>query len=138
MADDKTILDDWRLLRRIPIGGSHPHIIWDDNIMCWVVSSMAFNGHPDNPKAFSVHLEPVLVEYGISVAEVIIDVTKFALIAFTAGEARQQRQDLERAALPGEPAHAHVIGDKTGSVRKALKRCAVWVVPPPPSIGETQ
>lgn len=131
-VDDLSIANDCRLFRRVPMlaGGLHALIVWDDNLKSWQPSSLAFGAHPDNPRAFSVHLESVLIERGLDVESVILDRSKFALAAFTAGQARQENQVLERAPEPDQPAHAHVVGEKTTKVRKRLKRCAVWVIPP--------
>lgn len=131
-VDDPSIENDWRLFRRIPliVGGIHAQIVWNENSNSWEPSSLAFNSHPDDPRAFSVHLEPVLVENGLGPESVIVDPSKFALVAFTAGQVREQKQLIRRVPIDGEPAHAHVIGDKTGGVRKRLKRCAVWVIAP--------
>jgi len=131
-VDDPSIGNDWRLLRRIPlvVGGTHAQIVWDKSRNAWVPTSLAFNGHPDNPRAFSVHLEPVLLENGFDAESVVLDKSKFGLATFTAAEARTQNQVLMRMPLPGEPAHAHVLGEKTGGIRRRLKNCAVWVIPP--------
>jgi hypothetical protein len=136
-VDDNSIEDNSRLLRRIPlvVGGTYPQIVWDENSNAWVPSSLAFNGHPDDPRAFSVHLESVLIAAGQTPDAVILDPAKFAITSITAGQARSQRQVIQRKPLADEPAHAHVVGDKTNSVRKALKRFAVWVIPPPADLA---
>jgi hypothetical protein len=124
--DDPTVEDSWRLLRRIPV----ETLVWSANEGAWILTSMAFQGHKTNRRAFSVHLEPVLFENGLSHESVLQDPSRFYLAAFTAAQARSQRQVVKRDPLPGDPAHAHLIGDKTGAVQKHFKRCAVWVVAP--------
>jgi hypothetical protein len=42
---------------------------------------------------------------------------------------------IERDPQPGEPAHAHVVGTKTKSVRRKLALASRWAVSPP---GERQ
>jgi len=135
-ADDPTIDDSWQLLRRIPliVEGVHAQIVLDENTNELVPSSLAFNHHPDDPRAFSVHLEPVLVANGLSIESVVQDRSKFAVVGFTARQVRALQQVIQRKPLPGEPAHAHVVGDKKNSIRKKLKKCAVWVIPPPPGL----
>lgn len=139
-ADDPSIKDSWRLLRRVPIDidGICPHLVWSENENAWVPTSAAFHGHPDNRRAFSVHLEPVLIEQGLAIDSVIQDRSKYALAALTAGQVRALKQIVARNPLPGDPAHAHVIGDKTPAVRKNLRKCAVWVIAPalpPPALA---
>ena len=132
-TDDESILGDWRLFRRIPFaqGGNCPHVVWNDNLKAWVPSSVAFNGYPDKPRVFSCHIESVLQDHGLGPELVIEDASRFALVAFTAGEARGAQQVIQRDPLPGDPAHAHVVGDKKKSLQKRLAKCAVWVIPPP-------
>lgn len=136
-VDDPSIENDWRLLKRIPIAvdGVCPHIVWDKNLNEWIISSVAFNAHPANLRAFSVHLEPVLIENPMTAASVLLDAEKFALAAFTAGQARAAAQVINRDPRPVEPAHAHVLGDKKKSIRKALRDYAVWVISPPAQVG---
>jgi hypothetical protein len=131
-TDDLSIKDCWRLLRRIPVNidGVSPWIIWSENLKAWIPTSAAFQGHKTNRRAFSVHLEPVLTEHGLTHDSVVLDRDKFALAAFTAGQARAQRQVIERNPLPGDPAHANLLGDKSGSIKKNLRDCSVWVIAP--------
>jgi hypothetical protein len=134
--DDLSIVDSWRLLRRIPliVGGIHPQIVLNENTNRYEPSSLAFNHHPDDPRAFSVHIEPVLIANGLTIQDVLIDASKFAVVGFTAGQVRACQQVINRKPLPGEPAHAHVIGGKKNSIRGKLKKCAVWVIPPPANL----
>ena len=41
--------------------------------------------------------------------------------------------EVEPDPLPDEPAHAHVVGVKTKSVRRKLASAARWAVPPLPT-----
>jgi hypothetical protein len=134
IADDATILDDWRLLRRIP---SQPgiYIIWDENRQIWKISSQAFKNHKDSPLAMSVHIERVLWDAGLTYQAVIQDSRKFALAGFAVQVARANGQTITRQPLPGDPAHAHVNGQKPKRVQESIRDAAVWVVPPPAPAG---
>lgn len=102
-ADDLSIEDSWRLLRRVPIDidGICLHIVWSENENAWVPTSAAFQGHPENRRAFSVHLEPVLIELGLANDSVIQDRSKYALASLTARQVRTLKQIVARNPLPG-------------------------------------
>jgi hypothetical protein len=126
-ADDSSIGDDWRLLRRIPL----VWLVWDGNKGGWAITSQAFQGHPTDHLAFSVQLEPVLLEHGLTHDSAVQDRETFGLAAFTAQQARSIQQVIKRdPILPDDPAHAKVIGEKTKSVKKKFRDFAVWVIPP--------
>lgn len=125
-TDDLTIADSWRLLRRIPL----ENLVWNENLNAWTMTSQAFQGHRTNRRAFSIHLEPVLFQHGLTHESLLLDPAKFFLAAFSAAEARALKQVVERHASQDDPAHAHLVGDKTGAVQKGLKRCAEWVIAP--------
>ena len=48
----------------------------------------------------------------------------YGLAVFTAGDARDCRQKVARTPTEDDPAHASVIGKKTGSVKNCLRRVA--------------
>jgi hypothetical protein len=54
----------------------------------------------------------------------------YAVASFTAGLARECGLTVVGDPQPLDPAHALVMGNKSGSRRKALVRGSVWVVPP--------
>lgn len=125
--DDLSIMDDWRLLKRIP----NDWVLWDENRNVWTISSMAFQGHRTNRRAFSVHLEPVLFENGLTHDFAVQDRNKFGLAALTAQQARSCQQVIQRDPQPDDPAHANVLGEKKDSIKKKLRDYAAWVIPPP-------
>jgi hypothetical protein len=127
--DDNTVLDEWRLFRRIP---SQPrvYIVWDKNRGEWRISSQAFKGFRDDPRKFSVYIENVLVENGLDASSVLLDAEKFAIAAVTAAFARGQGQEIERNPLPNDPSHAHVVGDKKKPVPGNFADAAQWVIQP--------
>lgn len=125
--DDPTITNEARLLRRIPVQPSF--IQWDSNLNRFIISSQAFR----NAKGFnaiSVNLESDLHAHGLPLQSVLRDSEKYALAVITAAQARQHSQVLQRKPEPGDPSHAHVVGDKPKPVEKALASAAVWVIPP--------
>jgi len=82
-------------------------------------------------------LEPVLFQSGLNHVHAVQNSAIFGLAAFTAAQARSCQQVIQRdpippghPELPEDPAHANVIGDKTGSIRKKLSAFAVWVIAP--------
>jgi hypothetical protein len=119
-GDDATIEDGDRLLRRIP----REWVVVDHGVER--PASQAFQDHR-NGAPMSIALEPVLLELGLPAAAVIQDQVRFRLAAITAGLARQCRQGIRRAPLPGDPSHGEVVGKKTGAVSRAFARNAVWV-----------
>ena len=127
--DDLTILDGWRLLRRIP-SQKGVFIVWDSNLNLWRVSSQAFKGHKSDPRRFSVYIEPVLHEHGLDASSVLLDAARYAVVSVTAADARSVQQEIERAPQPSDPAHGHVVGEKTKPVTNRLAELAQWVLPP--------
>lgn len=126
LIDDSTIENDWRLFRRIS-----PQWVVPDGAGGSRLSSQAFQNHPTNPLAFSVHIERVLQQLGLPNESIIAGHSGYSVAAITAGLVRQHKQVIQRAAETADPAHAHVLGDKPGSVKKAFAKAAVWVIPPP-------
>lgn len=126
--DDPAILDDWRLLRRIP---AQPNVFirWDANRGRWGISSQAFRNNR-NVDAFSVNLENVLLAEGLALESVVLDPEKYALAAITAVQARQHSQTLQKKPEPNDVSHGHVTGDKPKPVQQALASVAEWVFPP--------
>jgi hypothetical protein len=54
----------------------------------------------------------------------------FAIFGFPASAARLEGQQVLADPLPGNPAHAVVVGAKSDSMRKRLVRHTHWVVGP--------
>jgi hypothetical protein len=135
VADDPSIPNDSRLFRRIPADTNH--IIWDGTAQAYRISSQAFRNLQDNPPAFSVNLDCVLQQHGLGPDSVIIDPTRYGIVALPVALVRTQGQAVERHPEPGDPSHGHVVGNKTSGVKKAFVRAVTqgqeiqWVIPPP-------
>jgi hypothetical protein len=126
VEDDRTILDEHHLWRRIPKW----HLAPDQNARGIRVSSAAFDDDPDgNP--MSVVLGDELLSSGRAAEEALRGLPEFGLVSITAALARERGQKIIRAPSDDEPAHALVVGSKTRSVMKAFARAATWVIPPP-------
>jgi hypothetical protein len=123
--DDPTITDDTDLWRRIP----PQWFVLDENRGGIRPASAAFDDDPDGGH-MSVFLATVMLELGRGPQDALAGHPGFALAAITAAVARAAGQAIVRRPTPEEPAHAEVVGRKTGSVKKALYRAARWVVPP--------
>lgn len=134
MADDPNVPDDSLLFRRVPADVNH--IVWDDNRSCWRVSSQAFRNFSKDTPAFSVNLECVLNELGLEPTSVVLDQTKYGLVAIPARLVRQHNQAVERQPEPNDPSHGHVVGAKPKPVMKAFADAVQeggqisWVVEP--------
>lgn len=134
MADDPSIPNDSRLLRRIPADANH--IVWDDTLRVYRLSTQAFRNLQKNPPAFSVNLDCVLQELGLGVGTVIKDPARYGLIALPAALVRQHQQAIERHPEPDDPSHGHVVGDKPKPVAKEFIRAVTqaneiqWIIPP--------
>ena len=124
-ADDPTIADEAPLWRRVP----PCHVIFDQNLGRFRPSSAAFENHP-NGTPMSVLLGGELVDSGRSAESILSGYHDFSLVSFPALVARNNGQAIVRRPLPDEPAHAEVVGRKSGAVKKALVRASEWVVPP--------
>ena len=124
--DDRTILDDWRLLRRINRAWIVP-----DGQGGTRVTSQAFQNLSRDPPALSVHLENVLQERGLQIVSVLDGMPTHSLVAIYAGVVRAHSQVVQRAPEDAEPAHAHVVGDKSKSAKSRLAEAAVWIFQAP-------
>jgi len=124
-TDDTTIADDSELWRRI-----HPTwVVFDGNTGTWQVSSAAFDDSK-NGSPTSVLLADLVRESGRTAQDVIANYSGYSLASITAGEARGCGQGVARNALPDEPAHAYVFGQKTKAAERCLARHAKWVIAP--------
>lgn len=110
--DDPTIANNDELWRRVP----PQQLITEDD---------------GSPRASSAAFDDE--ELSVNVAkDTTMDKTLaghagFSIVGFPAGLAREHEQRVVRKPLPDNPAHAEVIGRKTGSVKKALYRGSRWV-----------
>jgi hypothetical protein len=78
----------------------------------------------------SVVLAEVLEDAGRPLSDALAAHEGFALVAFSAGDARSCGQAIERDPTPEEPAHGLVCGSKTKAVKKRLARASRWIVRP--------
>ena len=124
-ADDPTIRDDAVLWRRIPPW----HLIFDANLRRWRPKSAAFEDHP-NGTPMSVYLADMMEATGRGPDDALTGHQAFALAGISAGLARSTGQQVAREPLPGEPAHAVVVGRKTKSVSRRFAKESHWVVSP--------
>lgn len=126
-ADDPTIENDERLLRRI-----HPEqIVADDKSGGYRVSSAAFNA-----VHMSVDLHSSLIAAGRDVTSCVRAHEGFGLVAITAGLAREKGQAVYKEPVEGNDAHGIVEGKKPPSVKNAFTAQCEWVIdirPAPPS-----
>ncbi len=118
LQDDPGISDDDELLRRVPAY----HWIDCPGQRCRP-SSLTFEDDPDG--SLSVDIARLT-----TLAAVLSGHAGYALIGFTARVARENGLIVVADPLPLNGAHAIVVGNKTGSRRRALARLSVWVVAP--------
>lgn len=120
-ADDPTIADPWGLWRRIFPGWWIP----DQNHQGeFRLSTQAFDDSRDGtPMSVSIAAES-------RQDHLLRNHEGYGLASFTAGHARGCKQILQRAPTPDDPAHAHVVGPKTRSVKRRLLAGTTIVVAP--------
>jgi hypothetical protein len=124
-SDDASIVDSAALWPRIPPW----HIIFDENLGTLRPSKAAFdNGKDGSP--MSVVLADLVIASGRGPHDVLMEYADFALASLTAGMVRSKQQGILRDPTPEEPAHALVFGRKTDSVKRALAKASLWIVPP--------
>ena len=79
----------------------------------------------------SVHVKEILRENGLTADSILEGHKNFALAYITAGAARDLAQAIVKNPRDGQPAHAHVVGNKPKSVQRSFARVAEWEIPPP-------
>jgi hypothetical protein len=122
--DDRTISDEEHLFRRV-----HKNwIVEDSNLNELRPTSQAFQNY-SGQNAFSVSIESVLSANGMDATSVIVDSDQYAMVSLKAGLVRQQQQGVQPHPEKDDPSHAHVVGNKSGAVKKAFKLAAEWVTP---------
>jgi hypothetical protein len=120
-VNDPTITDDDQLLRRVP------ECQWvEDGAGGWRPSSAAFNDIE-----LSVDIASTLHALNEPITAPLRGHDGYALVAISAGLARQHDQAVCRDPLHTNPAHGIVYGKKTNGTRKQLAKNSAWVVPPP-------
>lgn len=124
-ADDRTIREEERLLRRVPL----VHIVRNDNRGSYRVSSAAFTNSSDG-SGMSVSIETMLQQHGLGVETVLRGFDGFGVVALTAGFVRVHGQGVVKKPLLDDPSHGEVVGKKTRSTQRAFARQAEWVVRP--------
>jgi hypothetical protein len=92
---------------------------------------------PDGTEGMSVYVEEHLVRLGLSATNVLDGHPGYGLVSLTAGVVRQLGLEIEWAPVDTDglrgQAHYHVIGKKTGAVRRQLaSACQIRVSPPTP------
>lgn len=122
LSDDPTILDPWELWRRIYPG-------W------WVPDQNSQGGYRLSTQAFEDARDGTPMSVSIAVesrgqASMLENHKGYGLASFTAGHARSCEQILQRAPTEADPAHAHVAGPKTKSVKRRLLSGTAIVVEP--------
>ena len=124
-TDDRTIREEERLLRRIPL----VQIVRDDNRGSYRVSSAAFTNSSDG-SGMSVSIETILQQCDLAVETVLRGYDGCGLVALTAGFVRMHGQGVVKKPQPDDPSHGEVVGKKTRSTQRAFARRAKWVVRP--------
>jgi len=124
--NDESISNDDYLFRRVP----QEHWFFDENQGRVRPSSAAFEDHRDG-SPMSVSIKSILDRLMLTPEFALEGHNDFGLVSFTVGFARKNNQGVVCAPRAHNEAHGHVIGNKTRSVRRALARTAIWVIPPP-------
>jgi hypothetical protein len=119
-SEDGSIPDDAGLLRRIAPDPNQ--IIFDKNTGIWRPSSAAFRDHK-----MSVDVEPVLESNGLDWHFTLREHPGYSLVRFRAQSARQVGLAVVSRPVPNNPAHAEVIGKKSGSIPRHLRESSEWV-----------
>ena len=118
LHDDPAISDDDQLLRRVP----PYHWVECPGPRCRP-SSQTFEDDPDG--SLSVDIARLT-----TLAAVLSGHEQYAVIGLSARAARGSGLIVVADPQPQDLAHAIVVGNKTGSRRRALVRSAVWIVAP--------
>lgn len=123
--------DDARLLRRI-------HANWLEPVEGGSVrvTRQAFQDQrePDGTEAMSVYVEEHLIRLGLSAMTVLEGHPGYGLVSVPARVVRELGLQIEWAPIEGDgargQAHYHVVGNKTGAIRRQLANaCEILVRP---------
>jgi hypothetical protein len=113
---------DTPLYRRI---NPAPHLVWDENLECWRISTGAFR----DPE-MSVGIGDVLEDLQRAPDTLLDGYTGQYLVGFPAQTATDCQLSVVRDPTTPEPAHGLVRGKKPQSIRRALARACEWIVGP--------
>ena len=127
-SDDLTISNEADLWGRIP----PKWYVWDDNIGRLRPTSQSFQDNKDKTP-MSVSLADIANSLGKAPESLLIGHEGYALVAITAGLARDCNQGIMRKPLIHDQAHAEVFGKKTGLVKDRFAKGSRWVIQPSPT-----
>ncbi len=118
--DDASILEEDRLLRRIP----STQVFWEDGNPR--PSSAAFKN-----TELSVYIESMMVAQQRPLEDALTNYPNEFLTAVRVEDVRKFPYPIVRdTEPPNDPAHGLVVGKKKNSFSNAMVRCHEWVVPP--------
>ncbi len=118
--DDKSILDEDRLLRRVRA-----------NQLVGVGASARPSSAVFKAEELSVNIESLMVQQGRPLADALEKYPEESLASVRADEVRKFPHPIVRdTAPPNDPAHGLVLGKKKDSFANAMVRCHQWIVPP--------
>jgi hypothetical protein len=124
LPDDPSILPEDPLWRFV-----HPqNVVYDDTLKMLRLSSGTFSDSSNPVDPMSCVLAQVVIAGGRTPSQLLADKPAHGIAQFLAKDARSVGLRVARTPEPDEPAHASVIGKKTGRVQNALVRAARWVV----------
>lgn len=117
------------LWRRIPPS----HVVFDDNKQKFRPSKDSFNDHP-NKTPMSVFVARLCGDP----QQALAGHEDFGLVSISVAYVSEACSLTVEAAprVDQPPGHAHVVGKKTGAVRKKLSENCEWVVEPPQHIKD--
>lgn len=128
VQDDTTILDDDRLIRRIP-----EHYL-DPATGKQTVSSGAFQTPSKGHGNLSVDIEKLMLANDVKPADFVITGNYVAAVTLTAGQLRNAELSIAKVPLDDNPYHGEVGRSEGGRLtkkqRRELKENCAWLVKP--------
>ncbi len=106
----------------------------------WRPISGAFQGSSDG-SGMSVHLAEIAHECSLQPNDLLptsIPATNFGMIDLTVSAVYDEDQVVVRDALPEDPSHANVVGNKTGGRRKRWSKLATVLFLPAAKTAPTR
>lgn len=120
-SDDETILDSDEIWRRVP----ESQLVFDHNVGKRRLSSGLFNDSSDGtPMSGNLAKED-------TVERLLAGHPGEFLAGFPTAAARRLGQGIQRKPTDEDASHLYIFGNKTGRVRRDLKKACRWVVQPP-------